>query len=211
MNTDKTIAAAGAALNLVGVLAFSAAMLCNSLTVCYLASIFIAWGLVMMNAGFYRFRRDGSSVAAMCAVIFGGMYALCNTMVYFIQLSTVANDTLSAQAMQILDYNSFGLMFNLDLLGYCLMACSTFFAGMTILKADRGDRWLSVLLMVHGVFAAGCFVMPMLGIFSAGMSGADWIGTAMLEFWCAYFIPVGVLSIRYFRRQTSQKCEALQQ
>jgi hypothetical protein len=32
------------------------------------------------------------------------------------------------------------------------------------------------------------------------MEGADWIGTAVLEFWCAFFLPIGILSLRYFRR-----------
>jgi hypothetical protein len=44
----------------------------------------------------------------------------------------------------LLDYRSFSLMFDYDMLGYCLMAISTFFAGFTIVVMDRGDRWLKV-------------------------------------------------------------------
>ena len=65
---------------------------------------------------------------------------------------------------------------------------------------DRGDRALKILLLVHGVFAISCFILPILGIFSTDMEGANWIGTAVMEFWCAYFLPVTILSLRYFRR-----------
>ncbi|HML49694.1 MAG TPA: hypothetical protein PKE04_23410, partial [Clostridia bacterium] len=103
-------------------------------------------------------------------------------------------------AAQILDYTQYGLMFALDQLGYCLMALSTFFAGLTIAPRGRSDRWLKGLLMVHGVFALTCFPLPMLGLFGPGMEGADWIGVAILEFWCAFFLPIGVLSWRYFAK-----------
>ena len=66
----------------------------------------------------------------------------------------------------------------------------------------KADRWLKYLLLVHGVFAIGCFVMPMLGLFTAGMAGGDWIGTAILLFWCAYFAPIGVLSIIHFSKKS---------
>lgn len=200
---DRKLAVAGATINLAGVIAFAGTMLTGSLSASYISSIFIAWGLVIMNSGFFRFGRADARVAALCAVVFAGMYAVCNSVVYFVQITTVANDALSAQAMSVLDYRSFGLMFNLDMLGYCLMAVSTFFAGLTIAVRDKGDRCLKVLLLIHGIFAVSCFLLPMLGLFHAGMEGADRIGTAVLEFWCVYFIPVGILSIRYFRHQVS--------
>ncbi len=78
------------------------------------------------------------------------------------------------------------------------MAVSTFFAGLTILVRDKGDRWLRALLLLHGVFAIGCFILPMLGLFSTSMQGADWIGTVVMEFWCVFFLPIGILSFRYF-------------
>ncbi|PKM73022.1 MAG: hypothetical protein CVU91_07975 [Firmicutes bacterium HGW-Firmicutes-16] len=159
----------------------------------------IAWGFIMMTCGFYRYGRSDAKVAAICALIFAGMYALCNTVVYFTQLTAVANDSLTGQALKILDFREFGLFFSLDLLGYCLMAVSTFFAGLTIKVKDKGDKWLKALLLIHGVFAVSCFIMPTLGLFSADMEGATWIGTLILEFWCVYFIPVGVLAYRYFR------------
>lgn len=202
---DRKLSLWGAGLNLAGVLGFAVCMLTGPLSLCYLFSIAIAWGLVLMLCGYARYGRPDAKVAALCALIFGGMYALCNTVVYYTQLTAVASGTLDAQAAQILDYSKYGLMFSLDLLGYCLMALSTFFAGLTIVPRDRPARWLKGLLMVHGVFALSCFILPLLGVFGPDTQGADWVGVAVLEFWCAYFLPIGVLSLRHFAKsETAQ-------
>ena len=197
---DIRIGKIGSAVVLLGVIAFAVCMLTGPIALCYGASIAIAFGLVLMNSAFYRFSRPDAKAAAMCAVAFGAIYAFCNIMVYFVQLSTVRNTALTGLALQLLDYRTFGMMFDLDMLGYCLMALSTFFAGLTIRVRDKADRALKILLLVHGVFAPICFLMPILGLFSGDMQGADWIGTAILEFWCAFFLPIGILSYRYFSR-----------
>lgn len=199
---DKKLSIIGAGINLASVLGFAICMLTGTLWMCYLTSILIAWGLVMMTCGYYRFGRNDAKVAAMCALVFVGIYALCNTIVYFTQLTAVANDGLSGEALRILDYSKFGLFFSLDLLGYCFMAVSTFFAGLTIVVKDKGDRWLKALLLIHGVFAITCFIMPIMGLFSTDMKGTAWIGTSIMEFWCVYFIPIGVLSYRYFHKRS---------
>ena len=198
---DKRIGQIGAGIVSVCVVGFALGMLVNQIIVCYLTSIGIAWGLVLMNGAFLRFSRADAKTAAVCAVAFGAMYAFCNTMVYFVQVSTVRNAELTGVALQLLDYRQFGMMFDLDLLGYCLMAVSKFFAGLTILVRDKGDRWLKVLLLIHGVFFPACLVMPMLGVFGSGAEGTAWIGTVALLFWCAYFLPVGWLSALYFRKR----------
>ena len=197
---DIKIGKIGSAIVLLGVMVFAVCMLTGPIALCYGASIAIAFGLVLMNSAFYRFSRPDAKAAAMSAVAFGAIYAFCNIMVYFVQLSTVRNTALTGIALQLLDYRTFGMMFDLDMLGYCLMALSTFFAGLTIRVRDKADRALKILLLVHGVFAPICFLMPILGLFSGDMQGADWIGTAILEFWCAYFLPIGILSYRYFSR-----------
>lgn len=197
---DQKIGIIGSGVLLTGIVVFAVCMLTGPFALCCGASIAIAWGLVMMNSAFYRFSRADAKAAAMCAVAFGAMYALCNTIVYFVQIATVRNGALTGIAAQLLDYRNFSLMFDLDMLGYCLMAISTFFAGLCIRVQDRGDHALKTLLLLHGVFAIACFIMPILGMFRPGMEGADWIGTAVLEFWCAFFLPIGILSLRYFRR-----------
>lgn len=197
---DRKIGIAGSGILIAGIVVFALCMITGPLALCYGASIAIAWGLVMMNSAFYRFSRPDAKAAAMCAVAFGVMYALCNSIVYFVQLTTVRNGALTGVAERLLDYKTFSMMFDLDMLGYCLMAISTLFAGLTIQTNDNADRALKLLLVLHGIFAVACFVMPILGLFSAGMEGGDWIGTAVLEFWCVYFLPIGLLSMRYFRK-----------
>jgi len=197
---DKRIGQIGAGVVTLCVAGFALGMLVNQVIVCYLTSIGIAWSLVLMNAAFLRFSRADAKTAAVCAVAFGVMYAFCNTMVYFIQVSTVRNTELTGIALHLLDYRQFGMMFDLDLLGYCLMAVSTLFAGLTIVVRDKADRWLKVLLLLHGVFAISCFLLPMLGVFNTDLQGASWIGTAIMEFWCIYFLPIGILSFRYFAK-----------
>lgn len=122
--------------------------------------------------------------------------------VYFAQMTTVRTGGLTSQAVSLLDFQQFGLFFNYDLLGYALMALSTFFAGLTICVKSKADKWLKALLLIHGVFFLTCFILPMLGLFTTDMAGAEWIGTAVLEFWCVYFIPISVLSFFHF-----SKCE----
>lgn len=90
------------------------------------------------------------------------------------------------------------LFFSFDLLGYALMSLATFFAGLTVCPRSRTDRWLRALLLIHGVFFISCLLIPMPGVFRA--DSPAWIGTAVLEFWCAYFCPVAVLSRRYFQK-----------
>ncbi len=189
--------------NLGSVLGFALAMLFGSLYISYLTSIFIAFSFVVMISAFAQVSHEETKAAAFAAMIFAGMYALCNTIVYFVQISTVYGGTLDAAAASFLDFQQFGLIFNLDMLGYCLMALSTFFIGLTVVPAVKADRWLKWLLLIHGVFAISCFILPLTGMFSRDMSGGDWIGTAVLEFWCVYFAPVSVLSAFYFSRQRS--------
>lgn len=38
--------------------------------------------------------------------------------------------------------------------------------------------------------------LKMLGIFRTDIP--DWIGIAVLEFWCVYFCPIGILSALHF-------------
>ncbi len=200
---NKRIGISGSLINLAGVIGFAGNMIWGTNFGSYLFSIFIAFGFVIMMGAFCSFGKEGAKAAGYCAIIFGAMYASVILLVYFAQVTTVRLEPLNEQAVSLLDYQSFGLFFSYDLLGYCLMAVATFFAGLTVQIQKKGDRWLKALLLIHGIFAVACFIMPMLGIFHAGMEGAEWIGKAILVFWCLYFTPVGILSFRYFKNNTS--------
>ena len=67
----------------------------------------------------------------------------------------------------------------------------------------KADKWLKGLLLIHGIFFITCFMFPMLGLFTPDMVGAEWIGTTVLEFWCVYFMPIGILSFLHFSKCTN--------
>ena len=188
--------------NLVAVAGFALSMLAGSNFCSYLFSMFIAFSFVPMIFAYAYFSREKTKLAGYTAAGFAIMYAVIASLVYFAQLTTVGTHGLTPQAIMLLDFQQFGLFFNYDMLGYAFMALGTFFAGLTIEATSKSDRWLKWLLLIHGIFFIICFIMPMLGLFSADMEGAGWVGVALLEFWCAYFIPVGILSFFHFSKES---------
>ena len=198
---NQKIGAYASAVNVIAVIGFAVSMLISSDFGSYLSSLFIAFSFVVMICTFVHFSGEKTGAAGFCAMAFGVMYALCNSIVYFIQLSTVRNSVLTDQAAALLDFRQFGMIFNLDMLGYCFMSISTIFIGITLEVKTRADLWLKWLLIVHGVFAIACFIIPILGLFSAATQGSEIIGVLILEFWCLYFAPIGVLSILHFQRK----------
>lgn len=192
---------AAAFVTLLAVLGFALSMLVGSDIGSYISSIFIALGFVPMVGAFAAYGSRETKAAGYTALVFSAVYAAFIVTVYFTQLTTVRLAALTPEASSLLDYQNFGLMFSLDLLGYAMMALATFFIGLTIKPASKADRWLKALLLIHGIFAVSCFVMPTLGIFKPGMAGGDLTGVVVLEFWCAYFTPVCLLSIRHFAKK----------
>ena len=81
------------------------------------------------------------------------IYAVMILLVYFAQTTAVRLDSLDEQAMKILDYSRGGLYFSYDLLGYGMMALSTFFVGLTIDAKNKADQWLKCLMIIHGIFS----------------------------------------------------------
>ena len=197
---NKKIGMASSLVNIFAVTGFALCLLFGVLPGAYLTSMFIAFSFVPMMCAFHHYAAQDKNVAGLISMIFSGMYAVMILLVYFAQVTAVRLDGLNEQAMQIIDYQNYGLFFSYDLLGYGLMALSTFFAGLTIIPKLMPDKWLRWLLIIHGVFFIPCFILPMLGLFNTEMQGADWIGTAILTFWCVYFIPVGVLSFIHFKK-----------
>ena len=153
----------------------------------------------MMAAGFQQECPAERRVAANVGLILAAIYAVLILLVYFAQTTSVRLDGLNEPALRILDYQRGGLMFNYDLLGYGMMALSTFFIGLSMKAECRADSWLRGLMLLHGIFFIGCFVMPMTGAFTAMADGeAGNGGTIALLFWCAYFFPIGVLAYQHF-------------
>lgn len=202
---NRKLGMISAAVTLVGVVGFALCMIIGSMFGNYLTSMFIAWGFVPLICSFAAYGKEDVKALGKTAIAFASVYAVLIMLVYFAQLTTVRLSLLNAQAAQLIDYGKFGLMFNYDLLGYAFMALATVFIAFTVEVKTKGDRWLKAILLIHGVFAITCVAMPILGVFSGNGSGdSTWVGTAVLEFWCAYFIPVCILSFLHFRRKPKQ-------
>ena len=90
--------------------------------------------------------------------VFAIIYAVLILLVYFAQTTSVRLENLNEQAIRILDYQRGGLLFNYDLLGYGMMALSTFFIGLSMNPTSKADKWLKCRMMVHGVFFISCSV-----------------------------------------------------
>ena len=161
--------------------------------------MFLPIGYIMMVAGFYHESDEEQRVSANVGMIFSVIYAVLIFLVYFAQTTTVRLEELNEQAIRILDYERGGLLFNYDLLGYGMMALSTLFTGISVKADSKSDKWLKCLMMMHGVFFIRCFIMPMTGVFTSMADGDNSCGgTIALLFWCAYFMPIGILSYRHF-------------
>lgn len=185
-------------INLLAVMGFAISMLLGLNEGSYFSSMLIAFSFVPMICGYAYFSDKSRKLAGYIGMAFAGMYAVIVLFVYFAQITTVRMGGLTEQAYALLDFQQFGLLFNMDMLGYALMALATFFAGLTIHADLKADKWLKSLLMIHGIFFVSCLICPMLGWMKA--DGPAWIGIAVLEFWCLYFCPISVLSFLHFSR-----------
>ena len=163
---NKVLSKIGTATVAVTVFLFAVCLIADFTFGSYVVCMFLPIGYIMMAAGFHNECRKERRVASMIGLAFAAVYAVLIFIVYFAQTTSVRLEELTDQAARILDYRKGGLLFNYDLLGYGMMALSTFFIGLSIKAFSRSDKWLKWLLMIHGVFFVGCFVMPMTGIFS---------------------------------------------
>lgn len=198
---NRTIPKIGAAVVTITVFLFAVCMIIDFSFGSYLVCMFLPLGYIMMAVGFQYESCEERRVPANIGVTIAVIYAVLILLVYFAQTTSVRLEDLNEQAIRILDYQRGGLLFNYDLLGYGMMALSTFFIGLSMNPTSKADKWLKCLMMVHGVFFISCFIMPMTGVFTDMASGeAGNGGTIALLGWCAYFIPIGVLAYRHFQR-----------
>lgn len=196
---NQTIAGVGALIVTISVILFAVCMLIPFNFGCYFVCMILPIGYIMMSAGFCNESDEKHRVAANIGMVFAAVYAVLIFLVYFAQTTSVRLDPLDEQLMKILDYSKGGLFFHYDLLGYGMMALSTFFVGLTIDAKVKADQWLKNLMLGHGVFFFPCFIMPMTGILSIGENNIG--GVIALECWCAYFSPIGMLSLIHFRKR----------
>ena len=175
----------------------------------YLISIFISFSFIMLASAFESISDNKVKVFANTGLSFAIVYAVYINMVYFSQLTVVRLMAESSDVINALKYQPGSWMFMIDLIGYGFLALSTFFLGLTLKPERRSDKWLKVLLMVHGIFAITSFILPAIDM--AGMSespsGAMDFGILALLFWCVIFIPIMALSASFFRYQKTWKTQ----
>ena len=205
---NRTVSMTGAALVTVTVFLFAVFLLLDIPFGFYLVCMFLPVGYIMMAAGLHHESGSDRKVAANTGLVLAGVYAVLVLLVYFAQTTTVRTDTLNDQASRILNFRRGGLIFNYDLLGYGMMALSTFFTGLSMKAETKADRWLRRLLIIHGAFFPGCFLMPMTGMFASMADGKGGNGGYIaLLLWCLFFLPVGALAFRHFRlRREDSSC-----
>ena len=197
---NKKIGMIGSAVNAFTVLAFAVCMLIDFTFGSYFVCIFLALSFVMMISAFEAECLPENKAAGKAALAFSAIYATLIAIVYYTQCTSVINDNLSGDALRVLSYKYMGLMFNLDLLGYGIMALSTFFTGLTINAETKADKALKALLLIHGVFFLSCLIMPITGIFANSDGSTSGGGVIALEIWCLYFLPISILSFLHFKR-----------
>lgn len=189
----------GSLINAISVISFAICMIISFDFGSYFVCMFLALSFIIMIAAFEDECKEAAKAAGKAASIFAGIYATLIFIVYFTQCTTVINEELNVQAAKLLNYKYMGLLFNLNLLGYGIMALSTFFIGLTVDAQNKRDKILKILLLIHGIFFVGCLIIPMTGIF-AGSDGTTSIGGVIaLEFWCLYFLPISILSYFHFK------------
>ena len=202
MDLNKTIAKVGSGIVTVTVFLFALFLIINYPKGYYFVCLILPLGFIMMTAGLHNECENGRKVAATIGLILAAVYSTFIMLVYFAQLTTVENEQLTEQAAKLLEFGKFGLIFNYDLLGYSIMALSTFFTGLSMKAKNKADKWFKALMMIHGVFYFSCTFMPMTGMFSRMSSGGDGLGGRLaLVAWCVYFLPIGVLAYRHFGGQ----------
>jgi hypothetical protein len=196
---NRIIGYYSATINILSVTAFAIGMLIPSTFMSYLSSIFIAISFIPMICSYLTISSNNNRTAAYTSIAFAIIYAVFIFIVYFAQVTIVRNNGLSSEALKYIDYSKFGLYFNYNLLGYGFMALSTFFIGLTIVSTNSAGKLLKALLMFHGIFFISGFTFPIFNLFNEQSQGNDIIGKIILEFWCIYFLPIGILSLLYFR------------
>ena len=201
MNLNKIISKVGSSIVTVTVFLFALFLIINFPTGYFFVCLILPIGFIMMTAGIQNECEGDRKVAANIGLILAAVYATFIMLVYFAQLTTVKNEPLNEQAANLLVFGKFGLIFNYDLLGYGVMALSTFFTGLSMKPKNKTDKWLRALMLIHGVFYFSCTFMPMTGMFAKMSSGGDSIGGRLaLVVWCVYFLPIGILSFIHFTK-----------
>lgn len=185
---------------------FAITLISGNAWLSYFSSMIFSWGYVLFLCSLYdEIKKERKSV------FFGGMafsimYATIISVVYFTQISTVANNAGPENVISVLDYSNIGsLFFNIDLLGYGLLSFSTFLVGVAIISVSKVDKYLKGLLIFHGIFLFPLILLPVFDVFNNIDEGSEVFGVLSLLFWCIYFIFIAILALVHFNKKHNKR------
>lgn len=157
----------------------------------------LSWGWVATACAYSCYASSDRAVAAKIGITIGVIYSTLISIVYYTQLTTVLHGTVDETILQAISFTAAGSwLFNIDLLGYGLLAISTFFVGLTVKVNNKNDKALKTLLMLHGLFFV-CMFVPILPIPTTNQGNG---GAIALICWCAFFLPICILSALHFKK-----------
>lgn len=160
----------------------------------------LSWAWVAAACVNSCYAKNEYFAAAKIGIAAGIIYSTLISIVYYTQLTTVMYKSADKKILDIFSFSSAGSwMFNLDLLGYGLLAISTFFVGLTLQIKNKTDKALKILLMLHGLFFV-CMFVPVLPLPATNQGQG---GTIALICWCLLFLPICILSALHYKNQTA--------
>ncbi len=166
----------------------------------YVASLFLAVSVVILMVCFHESTPPQLKIFGLLALASSILYAPFCIGNYFLQLSIVALNPLdlSSEVLKAIDFVPGSPTFAMDMLGYGFLCLSTLAAGLALTPVR--DRILRILCFFHGAMAIPTLAAPILsGIFRASSDRPNDVGSYVLLFWCAIFIPIALFFFRYFR------------
>lgn len=156
----------------------------------------LSWGWVATAVVYSCYTKKERSAAAKIGVATGIIYSTIISIVYFTQITTVLYDSVDEKIVQAFSFSAAGSwLFDLDLLGYGLLAISGFFVGLALQTNRKTDKALKLLLMLHGMFFV-CMFVPILPLPATNQGSG---GTIALICWCLFFLPICALSALHFK------------
>jgi len=163
----------------------------------YFSCMILSWSYVLLTCAYAFYAKEDRKAVANAGVAIAVIYAVFINLVYFSQLTTVVYKTADEAILDAITFRAGSWLFGFDIFGYGIMALSTFLIGLTIEVKTKKDKWMKVMLLLHGVFFPACVILPMLNIFNAGTEDAS--GITALMVWCIYFAPIMILSALHFK------------
>ena len=110
MDLNKMIPKAGSAIVTVTVFLFALFLIINYSMGSFFVCIILPLGFIMMTAGLHNECENDRKVAANIGLVLAAVYCVFIMLVYFTQLTTVKNEDLNEQAVNLLAMSRLGLI-----------------------------------------------------------------------------------------------------